>query len=226
LKILATITLLSGLLALSVCAQHRSQRDAGTPAAPVKQKPDPLGPEVDCTLYPAQATSLYILPYEVGKSFEVWRTTSHYARGNGGVGLYAIDFQMPVGTMVVAARAGLVVAARGEFYDGNGEDLHENFVFIKHDDGTVARYFHLTHDGALVKVGESVKQGERVGLSGNTGQTTGPHLHFDVQKCGPNLPPNYNQLPCGQTLPLTFRNTSQHSCGLIPGQSYTASRYN
>lgn len=218
------ITLLFVLMALSVCAQRPTQKDVGAPAQ-AKQKVDPLGPEVDCAVYPKQAASPYILPYAVGKSFEVWRTTSHYTPGNGGVGLYAIDFKMPIGTPVIAARAGVVVAARGEFYDGNGEDLHENFVFIKHDDGSVARYFHLTHNGALVKVGDQVKQGEQVGLSGNTGQSPAPHLHFDVQKCGPNLPPKYNELPCGQTLPMTFRNTSQHACGLVPGQSYVAERY-
>jgi len=179
-------------------------------------------PPIDCAIYPAQKTSLYILPFEVGKSFEVWRTIEHYARGNGGVGLYAIDFAMPIGTRVIASREGEVVAARGEFYDNNGEDLKENFVFIRHADGTVARYFHLTHDGALVKVGDKIKQGQLIGLSGNTGQSTGAHLHFDVQTCGPNLPPNYNQYSCGQTVPITFRNMEEYACNLVSGKTYKA----
>ncbi len=177
---------------------------------------------VDCVVYPAQKTSAYILPFEVGKSFEIWRTVEHYARGNGGVGLYAIDFQMPVGTRVIAAREGEVVAARGEFYDNNGEDLKENFVFIRHADGSIGRYFHLTRDGALVKIGDKIKQGQLIGLSGNTGQSAGPHLHFDVQTCGPNLPPNYNQMPCGQTVPVTFRNTEEYDCNLVSGKTYKA----
>ena len=74
----------------------------------------------------------------------------------------------------------------------------------------------------LLAVGERVAQGQEVALSGNTGQSAGPHLHFDVQRCGPNLPPHYNQLPCGQTLPLTFRNTAPHPCGLQEGVRYTA----
>ncbi len=217
-SITAAIFLL--VLSLIIYASKPEQRRETDKA--LKQRVDPLGPEVDCEVYTDQARSPYVLPYKVGESFEVWRTTSHYVRGNGGVGLYAIDFKMPVGTPVVAARSGVVVAARGEFYDNNGEDLHENFVFIKHEDGTVARYFHLTHNGALVKVGEHVCQGQLIGLSGSTGQSAGPHLHFDVQKCGPNLPPNYNQLPCGQTLPITFRNTRAHACGLVPGESYIA----
>ena len=142
--------------------------------------------------------------------------------GNGGVGLYAVDFRMPIGRLVVAARAGMVVAARDSFPDGNGVDLAENFVFVRHGDGTVARYFHLTRGGALVRVGERVRQGQPVGRSGDTGQSAGPHLHFDVQACGPNLPPHYNRLPCGRTVPVVFRNTTPHLCGLRAGVTYRA----
>ena len=182
-------------------------------------------PPIDCDAYPAQATSLYILPYQVGKSYEVITTTEHYVRGNKGVGLNAIDFQMPIGTSVVAARAGIVVALQEDYLDDNGVDLQENYVFIKHSDGSIGRYFHLTRQGALVEVGDSVQQGDVIARSGNSGQSPVPHLHFDVQMCGLNLPPNYNQLPCGQTLPVTFRNTSQHTCGLVTGRSYVARRF-
>jgi len=103
-----------------------------------------------------------------------------------------------------------------------GWNLEENFVFVQHEDGTVGRYFHLTHQGARVGVGDSVVQGALLGISGNTGQTAGPHLHFDVQRCGPNLPPNYNALPCGQTVPVSFRNTRRHGCGLRVGERYLA----
>jgi murein DD-endopeptidase MepM/ murein hydrolase activator NlpD len=181
-------------------------------------------PPVDCGAYPAQATSLYILPWRVGESYEIIRTTSHYTRGNRGVGLNGIDIRMPIGTSLVAARAGIVVAVQEDYADGNGVDLQENYVFIKHADGTMARYFHLTRQGALVEVGDSVQQGDVIARSGNSGDSGEPHLHFDVQVCGINLPPNYNQLPCGQTLPVTFRNTTRHTCGLVPGRSYTARR--
>lgn len=183
-------------------------------------------PPVDCGAYPAQATSLYILPWRVGESYEIIRTTSHYTRGNRGVGLNGIDIRMPIGTTIVAARAGIVVAVQEDYADGNGVDLQENYVFIKHNDGTMGRYFHLTRQGALVEVGDSVQQGDVIARSGNSGDSGEPHLHFDVQACGVNLPPNYNQLPCGQTLPVTFRNTSPHACGLVPGKSYIAQRFN
>ncbi len=177
---------------------------------------------VDCTVFPAQESSLYILPYEVGTARTVYASTEHYRAANKGVGTFAIDFIMPIGTIVLASRDGEVVSVREVFQDGNNKDLAENYIFIQHDDGTVARYFHLTQNGALVEKGTKVKAGDIIGLSGNTGQSGGPHLHFDVQKCGPNLPPNYNALPCGQTVPITFKNTDNQTCGLKSGIEYKA----
>ena len=185
-------------------------------------KPDPDGPVVERMTFPASETSEYVLPFEPNTPRLVWRTTSHFTPGNGGVGLYAIDFEMPIGTPLLAARAGKVVAAQSAFQDGNDKDLEENFVMVQHADGTVARYIHLKRGGVLVSVGDEVKQGQRIALSGNTGQTGGPHLHFDVQKCGPNLPPKYNALPCGMTVPITFRNAGQNVCGLLSGRKYGA----
>jgi murein DD-endopeptidase MepM/ murein hydrolase activator NlpD len=56
-----------------------------------------------------------------------------------------------------------------------------NFIRILHDDGTMALYAHLREEGALVRVGQRVRAGQQIGLSGNTGFTTGPHLHFVIQ---------------------------------------------
>ena len=180
------------------------------------------GPAPQCSTFAAQTSSPYTLPYETGRDWLVIRSSEHFAPGNRGVGLYAIDFQMPIGTPVVAARAGIAVAIQESFLDGNDEDLKENYVFVRHDDGTIARYFHLTQNGALVSEGDSVRRGQAIARSGNSGQSGQPHLHFDVQQCGPNLPPGYNRLPCGRTLPLTFRNTRSHPCGLIGGERYVA----
>lgn len=176
----------------------------------------------NCDCFPNQSSSPYNLPYEPGSAFPASNTTGHYRSQNGGVGLYAIDFRMPIGTPIVASRDGKVVASRDEFEDGNGINLEENFVFIQHSDSTIARYFHLTNGGARVKIGQRVSQGDVIGISGNTGQSAYPHLHFDVQQCGPNLPPNYNQMPCGQTIPVSFQNTEQHGCGLQVEKVYVA----
>lgn len=55
-----------------------------------------------------------------------------------------------------------------------------NFVCVQHSDGTYARYFHLSRNGVRVKKGDRVAAGDILGLSGNTGFSSAPHLHFDV----------------------------------------------
>jgi murein DD-endopeptidase MepM/ murein hydrolase activator NlpD len=190
-----------------------------SPAVPA----DPALPGlVECAAFSEPASSPYVLPYAVGQGYRVNRTFEHYTALNGGVGLYAIDFGLPMHTPVHAARAGVVVAVEERFSDDDRADFHENWVMVRHADDTVARYIHLTRDGALVDVGDVVRQGQVVGLSGNSGPSNGPHLHFDVQTCGPNLPPGYNRLPCGSTVPVSFRNTERHGCGLDARRTYTA----
>jgi murein DD-endopeptidase MepM/ murein hydrolase activator NlpD len=98
---------------------------------------------------------------------------------------YAVDFATPIGTPVLAARAGLVMQVESDF-DRPGLDrdrfgARANFVRILHDDGAMTLYAHLKPGGVLVRVGQRVRGGQRIGLSGNTGYTTGPHLHFVVQ---------------------------------------------
>lgn len=184
---------------------------------------EPEIPEhVDCSVFTDFRRSPYVLPFTVGSQYRVSRTFDHYTPLNGGVGLYAIDFAMPIGTTVTAARGGVVIAVEERFADSDHADFHENWVMIRHPDATVARYIHLTQNGARVDVGDPVIPGQAIGLSGNSGASLGPHLHFDVQACGPNLPPGYNSLPCGQTQPLSFRNTMAHTCGLEAGRTYRA----
>ncbi len=98
---------------------------------------------------------------------------------------YAIDFAAEQGTPVLAARAGVVMQVESDF-DKAGLDLEQyggraNFVRIVHEDGTMAVYAHLQEDGVLVRPGQRVRTGQRIGTSGNTGFTTGPHLHFALQ---------------------------------------------
>lgn len=98
---------------------------------------------------------------------------------------YAVDFAAEIGTPVIAARAGTVMQVEADF-DKAGLNAEKyagraNFVRILHDDGTMAVYAHLKADGALVRVGQRVRKAQVIGLSGNTGFTTGPHLHFALQ---------------------------------------------
>jgi len=130
--------------------------------------------------------------------------------------------EMPLGSPVVAMRSGVVRGIETSYFDGDNKAGHENYIFVVHDDGSTARYIHLTHNGATVGLDESVAQGQVIGSSGHTGNSSAPHLHFDVTECCCIRPPDYNALPCGQTRPLTFRNTIPHACGLQEGVLYEA----
>ncbi|BBB64084.1 hypothetical protein UNDKW_5811 [Undibacterium sp. KW1] len=98
---------------------------------------------------------------------------------------YAVDIDMPMGTTVVAARAGQVVEVVSQFADdGRVEPAYidrANYVRILHDDGSWADYFHLMQNSAQVQPGMRVAAGQVVGLSGNSGYSSTPHLHFHVQ---------------------------------------------
>jgi murein DD-endopeptidase MepM/ murein hydrolase activator NlpD len=99
-----------------------------------------------------------------------------------GSGRYAFDFSMPWGTPVLAARGGRVIAVRDDARASGAMRRRydqANAVEVLHDDGTIATYAHLQR-GALVEVGQAVATGEPLGLSGDTGFSTGPHLHFMV----------------------------------------------
>ena len=98
---------------------------------------------------------------------------------------HALDFAADIGTPVLAARAGTVMQVEAGFRasglasgDARGR---ANFIRILHDDGSMALYAHLAVDGVQVRGGQQVQAGQRIGLSGNTGFSTGPHLHFAVQ---------------------------------------------
>ncbi len=180
--------------------------------------PDPM--PSDCSVFSAQENSPYILPYEE-RSFSVSKTTTH-----GGTQYYSVDFEMPSGTPVVASRSGQVVNMEMSYLEGDNVFGHENLIWIQHGDGTVARYYHLSHESTRVAIGDTVAQGQLIALSDNTGNSTGPHLHFDVVQCLTGLTPaDINTLPCGQSLPLTFKNTIKHTCGLQAGKAYPALPY-
>ncbi|MBH3405908.1 M23 family metallopeptidase [Pseudomonas glycinae] len=94
---------------------------------------------------------------------------------------YAMDIAMPVGTPIIAARAGVVVKTENS-QNGRGTDPSGNFVRILHDDGTMGVYLHLKQGSVSVREGQRVAVGSPLALSGNTGNSSGPHLHFVVQR--------------------------------------------
>ena len=153
-----------------------------------------------------------MLPYPVGTTFVI-------GQGNCGPGShaastvvqYAYDFPMPIGTTIIASRGGTVLLVEEHYEDGTRRLGEENFVNIRRADRSIAAYVHLTRGGALVGVGDRVKQGPAIGLSGDTGSSTEPHLHFHVQSCE----------GC-RTEPVTFRNARPHPGGIEQGQLYAA----
>jgi murein DD-endopeptidase MepM/ murein hydrolase activator NlpD len=135
---------------------------------------------------------IYALPYRKGHSYLLVQA---YQTAFSHKGEYALDFKMRRGTKVCAARSGRVVAVREDSKKGGLKPkfLSEgNYVIIKHSDGTYANYWHLKFNGALVNEGDSVEQGQVIALSGNTGYTAFPHLHFEVTTA---FTPGHSQIP-------------------------------
>ncbi|WP_303636433.1 MULTISPECIES: M23 family metallopeptidase [Stenotrophomonas] len=97
----------------------------------------------------------------------------------------AIDFALPEATLVQAAREGTVMQVQ-DGYRGHGLDRERdggraNFIRILHSDGSMAMYAHLQAGGMRVRPGQAVQAGQPIALSGNSGYSTAPHLHFVVQ---------------------------------------------
>lgn len=96
---------------------------------------------------------------------------------------YAVDFAADEGTPVLAARDGVVLQFEAGVSTAAAPDdrtAHTNFVRLLHDDGTMALYAHLQRGGVIVAAGERVRRGQIIAFSGNTGASSGPHLHFAV----------------------------------------------
>lgn len=120
----------------------------------------------------------YELPYAIREKFLLYQgyngTQTHQNQN-------ALDFTMPIGTEVLAAREGYVIELKQDSNTGCPEKKcanQGNFIKIIHSDGTIAEYYHLKMNSSKVKFGDKVEKGQTIALSGNTGWSSGPHLHF------------------------------------------------
>ncbi len=127
---------------------------------------------------------VYWLPYKEGTTHRVvqgyYSSYSHKNRA-------ALDFKMRPGTPVHAARDGIVIRVVEENNKGGWNKKFRQFanlIVIQHGDNSRTGYWHLQKNGALVNVGDTVKKGQLIGLSGKTGYTAFPHLHFIAWKSG------------------------------------------
>lgn len=158
---------------------------------------------------------VYHLPYKSGQSFPI-------AQGPGGSfthtgeSFHAVDFDMPIGTPVMAARAGVVADVEGDFRaTGLNREAGGNYVLIQHDDDTVAEYFHLKTDSIKVEPGQAVEAGDYLARSGNTGCSSGPHLHLMVFRAIDGTK--------RESLPMRFRHAGAKGAeALETGRTYQA----
>ena len=157
-------------------------------------------PPADLPLGASRALTAWTLPFDLysrkAKGCSIWPRSwllnfdGTCVQGNDGGDThidelrYAFDFSLPVGTPILAAADGIVVATVDCHRAGDRGTkemrIKANYVALRHDCGMYTRYYHLCHKGVCVNVGERVHRGMQVGLSGNTGFSGGPHLHFDA----------------------------------------------
>ena len=139
---------------------------------------------------PPDRSARYLLPFGKGTPFLVVQSpksrpgTGTIITHNNDYSRYAFDFGVPEGTLVTAARDGIVIDVKENFTVGRPDpSLSDkgNSVGIMHDDRSIAYYLHLAPHAVLVKPGQYVRAGAAIAYSGNTGYTYGPHLHFDVR---------------------------------------------
>ncbi|MFD1062233.1 M23 family metallopeptidase [Winogradskyella litorisediminis] len=157
---------------------------------------------------------IYDLPFDKGKSFSVGQGY------NGNIshqGKFAIDFTMPVNTKVVACRDGIVV----QVVKKNSKRCEKpecaefnNLVKILHNDGTIMQYLHFRQNGVRVREGQKVEKGQLIGMSGNVGWSTAPHLHIDLYLTDKNN--KYN------TIKTKFKvNDGEITDELLKGKTYS-----
>ena len=158
---------------------------------------------------------IYRLPFENRKKVFLIQA---YESKMSHKGERALDFKLRKGTSICAARDGIITALRKDSDRGGlkPENLADgNYITITHSDGSVAHYWHLQKEGVTINMGDTVKTGQRIGFSGNTGYSAFPHLHFEVQ--------GYDQ--SGKYVQLTTRfYTNKGVRYLRPGKFYRTVR--
>ena len=159
----------------------------------------------------------YRAPFSAGQDFPITQAYPAAVTHDTPDSEYAIDIAMPIGTDILAARSGIVFEVAGHNFKGGinrTENAHSaNFVRVLHNDGTFAVYAHLNWDSVRVRPGDYVVAGQYIADSGNTGFSSGPHLHFAVQR---------NVGMAIQSVPVNFRGPMSTSIAPASGNVLTS----
>jgi murein DD-endopeptidase MepM/ murein hydrolase activator NlpD len=138
------------------------------------------------------------LPFPKGTTYEVYQG-NHGAFSHTGLNAYAWDFGLPEGSGIVAAAEGRVVRLKQDSVEGGISAAYHgtaNTILLDHGNGLFTQYLHLLANSARVVEGQTVRGGQVLALSGNTGYSSTPHLHFQVQDCtGQSLPAAFIDVP-------------------------------
>ena len=126
----------------------------------------------------------YRAPFAISKDYPITQAFPEVATHTTHDSLYAVDIAMPIGTDIFAARSGVVFDVATSNFQGGLDPVRDgptaNVVRIMHDDGTYAIYAHLNTNSIRVRPGDRIRRGQYIADSGNTGFSSGPHLHFAV----------------------------------------------
>jgi len=160
----------------------------------------------------------YRAPFAIATNYPVTQAYPQIATHTTRDSYHAVDLAMPIGTDIFAARDGIVFDVASTNFTGGLDPVRDgpnaNVVRILHDDGTYAIYAHLNTNSIRVKPGDHVRRGEYIADSGNTGFSSGPHLHFAVvRNAGMHI----------ESVPITF--TGQNDDSVVPATGMVLTAY-
>jgi murein DD-endopeptidase MepM/ murein hydrolase activator NlpD len=191
--------------------QWRSSRRGGVDFKTEDASYFARGLRIACLELEEDPIGAYRYPWKGGVSRTVGQGNNNPSGSHNGSQAWAFDFNMSAGTEIRAARAGTVEWLQENLtatYNPNAPTGPGNMPFpngslqnwgnavrIRHAGGFTSWYFHIQANGVLVTQNQQVTQGQAIALSGNTGRSSGPHLHFQVQA---------DSTDWGQSVPITF----------------------
>jgi len=165
-------------------------------------------------------TAIYALPCDCETECRVSQGAGDRSTHKGW-DIHAVDFDLPTGTPVLSISDGTVIRTRGSSDSTCAENTPEcnqlvNFIEVLNPDGGIVEYLHLAKNGVLVSPGDAVRRGQKIGYSGDTGYSSGPHLHLAILMVDPDLKqttaPIRFETTMGTMIPATGDLVSSPAC--------------